>query len=578
MDKNPGKIPALLFFCFALFTAITVPAPHSLDALAATNFGIDYRYLTPISPGATPDTTTTILIGSGATGAIIVDPYTSGSTATGTPSTASLSGYGWRTAGVVGSSVPAGIWSITVTTQASLTSLLSTVNVKVFVYSTDTLGSDLSFIGSATGTSNLLSILLPQTETLTFSAAPVDLTNRVLVVEYWIDVTTAPLLATTVTFQAASSTQNVVLPSSDTFYLGNPSVFSIGESESATISDAFSRSVVSTRGSSESPTISDSSPSRAIMASRSAVEVSGGLVIDSVSKFKAFTRVISETSGAVIGAITSGVGNYSRQVSELSSALATDAISRTTMIARGISETSALVADLINAVLGAVTPPEDEDEERENRGGGGGSRRAIIDNEPSPAETPSIEDETPVKGRQYEVRVSETVGIETGESPSKAGGVKASSRSGALNVTISASLKGISTSFLTIPPSATGTVIFEIKNNADNMEDILFQYWCFDERTGDRLVEGEELLSLSPYQSTSKQLDITFQSPGNYILETRIAGNAADGRVMPPLKIDVPWTAVYFSLLTTIIALAIPTAGLCIVVIRQKRKKGSRTE
>lgn len=610
MECKFGRNRVFASGVLTIFSIGLVLAPSSLGAYAASSFGIDYRHLTTVSPGGTPDTTTTIAVGSGTTGTFIVNPFTSGSTATGTPSTTSLSGYGWRTAGVVGSSIPAGTWSFTVTTQANLTSILADGKLKVFAYSTDTIGSNLAFIGSTTGTNNVFAVLAAQTETVSFSAASVDLTNRVLVLEYWIDVTTGPLLATTVTFQAASSTQTVVLPSSSgTFYLGNPSLFSIGESESAAVSGALSRSLALTRALSDSPIILDSSPSRTIAASRAVAEVSGALVTDSVSKFKGFLREISETSGAAISAGTSSAATYSRQVAEISSAVVTDGtsriaeysrqvsetsaaalddsvsrlleytrnateasgafvtdgISRVGVFAREVSETSALISSLLNAIFSAFNPPS-EDEDRGSRGGGrGGGGFAEVD-EPILDETPPMQDE-PSKGRHLVVEVSDTIEIETEENLSFG--------QGGLDVTISATLNAISTSFQPIPPSAVGSVTLDIVNNANTTEYAVLHYWCVDEGTGLRVVEGTEAVTLPPHQSFSKSLDITFLSPGEFSLGASVSRSDGNARGMTAMQITVPWIAVYLSLLVTMTAGASAAIGSCALIIRRSRRKRS---
>lgn len=349
MEWRNDRIFDFALFVPMLFSLAIIPTLNPFEAHAASSFGIDYRHLTTVSPGGTPNTTTTIAVGAGATGTFIVNPYTSGSTATGTPTTTSMSGYGWRTVTVIGSSVPAGTWSFTVTTQSSLTSLLGNGKVKVYAYAADTLGSNLSFIGSATGTSNVFSALTAQTETISFSTAVVDVTNKVIVVEYWLDVTTGPLVATTVTFQAASSTQTVVLPSSsDTFYLGNPSLFSVGETESAPVTDTISRSVASTRAPLDSAITSDSIPSRALITSRATIEASGAVATDSVSKFTGFMRQTSESSGATISDSTSRIAAYARQTTEDSDAILTDEISRNVASLRLVSEiSSAAVTDSV---------------------------------------------------------------------------------------------------------------------------------------------------------------------------------------------------------------------------------------
>lgn len=375
-----GKPAKILFFATCILSSFSLIFLSIFpEASAASSFGTDYRHLTTVSPGATPDTTTTISVGSGVTGTFIVNPFTSGSTSTGTPSTSSLSGFGWRTAGVVGASIPAGTWSFTVTTQAGLTSALANGRVKVFAYSTDTLGSGLSSIGSATGTTNVFSLLTAQTETITLSASAVDLTNKVLVVEYWIDVTTGPLLATTLTFQAASSTQTVVLPSSSgTYYLGKASLFSIGESESGIVSDALSRTIALARTVVDSAITTDSSPSRAIISSRTIAEASGATVTDSVTKFTGFMRQISETGGIdITDSVTKSTGFF-RQVSEPLGAVMSDGVSRVSIYLRETLEASGSIpSDSISRLLNSSRQNSEGSMITESVIGTGGYFRAI---------------------------------------------------------------------------------------------------------------------------------------------------------------------------------------------------------
>lgn len=519
-----------------------------------------------------------------------------------------------------------------------MTSVLANGTVKVYAYSADTLGSNLSFIGSATGTSNVFAVLAAQTETITFSAASVDLTNRVLVVEYWIEVTAGPLLATSITFQANSSTQTVVLPSSSgTFYLGNQSLFSVGESESTTFSDALSRSISSMRAVADSPTTLDSSPVREIIASRTIAETSGAaaadtvtkaagfmrqisessgaaatdsisrisvhtrqiaensgaIVIDGISRVITYFRQVSETSDAVVFDIITSTGGYSRQVvettgaaasdsvskfigytrnvSEGSGALVSDGISRIAVFARAITETPALVTDLLNAILNAVNPPPSGGGRGGGGGGGGGGGFFI---EESMYEKPPIQNAT-IKNRHLNVRVADSIGIQTEENI-KIEQVEnnATVPSDALNLSISATLNGISTSFMPVPPTAVGSVTLLVVNNANSTDDVRLHYWI-DDATGHRITEGTEDITLLPKQSFSKSLNIPFSSPGQYSLEATAAREDGDFKNLPMLQIAVSWISVYIHLLLTIVAAAIIAIDVYGVILRRRRGKRS---
>jgi arylsulfatase A-like enzyme len=110
-----------------------------------------------------------------------------------------------------------------------------------------TSGGDIQNIGSATGTTNVIGILSSQTETISFSAPAIDLTDRILVVEYWLDVTTGPtLVAADVTFKTNSSSETAVVPTSPStnYYLGMAQLHSIGLDESISTSESTSKNVI----------------------------------------------------------------------------------------------------------------------------------------------------------------------------------------------------------------------------------------------------------------------------------------------------------------------------------------------
>lgn len=338
----------------AIFSLVAVVLPPFLvhNAFAATSFGTDYRELVEDSPGNTPNTTTTITISS--TGTYRVDPFTSGSTVTGTPSTTALGGYGWRTPEFVGRNVPGQTWSFTVTTQASIVPASGVGKVKVYAYSTNTLGTDVSFIGTATGTTNVFSSLSAQTETITFSGSATNMNQRILAVEYWIDVTTAPTSETIVTFQAASSTQLVDYPpgGSTFYYLGTASLFAFGESETATLSDTASRSIILSRSLAVSAVPTDTTVSRTVIASRDVAETSAAQMSDSISRYAEVGRSASEGSGAAINDETSRLTISTRTASETTDAIVSDVPARSVILTRPVAELDATISDTTARVQG----------------------------------------------------------------------------------------------------------------------------------------------------------------------------------------------------------------------------------
>lgn len=374
-------LPALLFGQKAVF--------------AASSFGTDYRHLSSSSPGTTPDTTTTITISSGTTGAFRVDPFTSGSSATGTPSSSSPTGYGWRTAEIVGSSIPAGTWSFTITTKASL--LGGSAVARLYAYSADTLGGNIASIGSAAGSVNVLGSVLDQQHTLTFTtASATDMTNKVLVLEYWIDVTAAPILATTVTFNAGSSSQSAVLPSSSgTFYLAKAALFSIGESETVIVTEEssspshYSRVVLQSSGLEVIDSLANSAgylrlliesssaiPSDAVSRTgifeRHLLELSGAITTDIVSRLAVFSKQVSEGTDAIVSDSTSRLTNATRDLDETSGVTITDTVTRLSFFARLVAENAAALTDFLTTIITPTSPPSNDNG---NSGGSGNTGR-----------------------------------------------------------------------------------------------------------------------------------------------------------------------------------------------------------
>lgn len=209
------------------------------------------------------NTGTTIAIASA--GNYVVDPFTPGSTLTGTPSSSTPSGYGWRTAGIAGMSVPAGTWNFKVTTQSTaLATVAGDAHVRVYVYSADTLGSGMSLIGFDDAPENVLPFSVGGStveSNLSFSAGAVDLTGKVLVVEYWIIVNSVPILANpTVTFQAVSTATTVQVPTSPsptTYHLAMPALHSVGLDESLSAADSTARLYHASRSATETVQISE---------------------------------------------------------------------------------------------------------------------------------------------------------------------------------------------------------------------------------------------------------------------------------------------------------------------------------
>jgi hypothetical protein len=178
-----------------------------------TGFGTDYRALTTTS--GTADTTTSIKHAKN-TGQFYFDPFTSSSTATGTPSATALKGYGWRSNGVYGKVIPAGTWQFNLTLQES--SATGNGHIEIWVYKCTTTGGSVTnlFYIDATGT-NVLATTATTKYTFTYtSTSSFDLTNYVLVIEYWLHVTTAGTSTTgTLKMTTVSTDSSVKIPSSN---------------------------------------------------------------------------------------------------------------------------------------------------------------------------------------------------------------------------------------------------------------------------------------------------------------------------------------------------------------------------
>jgi len=178
-----------------------------------TGFGTDYRALTTTS--GTADTTTSIKHAKN-TGYFYFDPFTSSSTATGTPSATALKGYGWRSNGVYGKVIPAGTWQFNLTLQE--TSATGNGHIEIWVYKCTTTGGSVTklFNIDATGT-NVLATTATTKYTFTYtSTSSFDLTNYVLVIEYWLHVTTAGTSATgTLKMTTVSADSSVKIPKSN---------------------------------------------------------------------------------------------------------------------------------------------------------------------------------------------------------------------------------------------------------------------------------------------------------------------------------------------------------------------------
>jgi hypothetical protein len=175
-----------------------------------TGFGTDYRELTTTS--GTADTTTSVK-NAKSTGYFIFDPFTSSSTLTGTPSATTLKGYGWRSNGVYGKVIPPGTWQFNLTLTSSSAS--GNGHIEIWVYSCTTSGGSVTnlFYIDATST-NVLATTATTTYTFTYtSSSSYDLTNLVLVIEYWLHVTVAGTSSTgKVTLTTVSTASSVKIP------------------------------------------------------------------------------------------------------------------------------------------------------------------------------------------------------------------------------------------------------------------------------------------------------------------------------------------------------------------------------
>jgi hypothetical protein len=222
-------------------------------------FGNDYRELVSVT-GAT-NTGTSVSISTSGAANYVIDPYSTNSALTGTPSSSVPSGYGWRTTSFQGQVIPAGTWSFAVQTNTSGVTLgTGTAFMRVNAYHTDTLGQDVQLIGTATGNQDILTLLGGTlNHSLAFSASGVNLTNRVLVVEYWIIVTQPPLLGATAAFHTVSNVASVQLPASPavTYYLSTPQLHSMGLDDAITANETTSQIYSPARALQDSVSVAD---------------------------------------------------------------------------------------------------------------------------------------------------------------------------------------------------------------------------------------------------------------------------------------------------------------------------------
>lgn len=327
-------------------------------AKADTATGIDYRELRTAAGSLNTGTTVTIasFLSNGA-GNYVIDPITAGSTLKGTPSSTTPSGYGWKTAGFFGQNVPAGTWTFNVETTSTLISSGEAL-ARVYAYATDILGTNVEPIGTATGTTNRFNALgTPVSEALSFSASEIDLTNKVLVVEYWIIVNTAPLLESTITFNSGSSVASVVVPTSSptTFYLLPARVISFGDSFA--VSDSTGRMLHALRGTAESVATSDSINFRVTRSTIEAVAVTEQIRTRVSRSMEESVGVADDLGTDFIPGVASTVAfddsiarTYfaSRSVSD--GAAFADSIS--TAVTRSVAETLATTEELSGKVTG----------------------------------------------------------------------------------------------------------------------------------------------------------------------------------------------------------------------------------
>jgi hypothetical protein len=183
-------VASLIFSIIVRFPARASP-DYNIDYLSATSltgFGTDYRQL--VTTTGTADTTTSVKHDKTAAPVyFFYDPFTTGSTATGTPSATVLKGYGWRSNGVYSKNIPAGTWQFNLTLTCS--SATGTGHIEIWVYKCTTVGGSVSNLFSIDATAtNVLATTVATKYTFTYVASSsYDLTSYVLVVEYWLHVT-----------------------------------------------------------------------------------------------------------------------------------------------------------------------------------------------------------------------------------------------------------------------------------------------------------------------------------------------------------------------------------------------------
>jgi len=193
---------------FKSFGSVLGKAVYYLGSTSLVGFGTDYRQLSGTAGAA--DTATAVRYGTTVAN-FFVDPFTT-STASGTPSSGAYKGYGWRSDGVYGREVPAGTWRFNLTIASNRDDV---GHIEIWVYSVTAAGVFYSnlFSVDASGTD----VLNAQTAKFSFSyasASNFDLSNYILVVEYWLHVTATPSGSSTAkaTFTTVSADSSVEIP------------------------------------------------------------------------------------------------------------------------------------------------------------------------------------------------------------------------------------------------------------------------------------------------------------------------------------------------------------------------------
>jgi hypothetical protein len=250
----------------------------------------------------TADTTTSQKIAK-TTGNYKVEPDVSSTTATGTPSISTPSGYAWETPSTLGATIQSGTWTLDLTTTASSATGTATLWATVWSCQTISLGTCKFLFKNWDNTTNILGTTSATKRTYTTGTIGPFSNVQYLVVEWWVHYTVAGSSSTaTVKETTVSSASDVITPaftisssSSDSFSFSDSLVGNVilprSFSDTYTFSDSVVRSVGFARSISDTYSFAEA-VARILTLSRGVGDVFG--VSESVARLLLLTRGLSD--------------------------------------------------------------------------------------------------------------------------------------------------------------------------------------------------------------------------------------------------------------------------------------------